>query len=491
LTEELAGPAAPRKRRRMSLAAQICVLAVSIAVLTSVVAGLISVDLLQGASERTARAALVALADQAQASAQVGANPELAQSRTRRALQSINVEVAIVRDPTGPAPALVGEQLAARALTPEQLQQVIAGESLSLTLPAGDDSAVLVEARPTPAGGIVLAQRRVDAVAMAGEARRQLSGLLLLTGLVAAGLGLFVALRLARPLRQTAAGAQALAQGQRELAIPETGPTEVADVASSVNHLAGALSRSESRQRDFLLSVSHDLRTPLTAITGYAESLSDGVVPPERIPAVGTVVGDEARRLDRMVTDLLDLARLDAADVSMDMGPVDLVALVTRAEPTWRHRCEAAGVRFGVEAAAPAGDGVVVLADPQRLRQALDGLFDNALRMTEPGSPIVAAVGTTTNANGVPCGTVELRDGGPGLTDEDLTVAFQRSVLFERYRGIRRVGTGLGLAIVHRIVQRMGGTIEAGHAPEGGARFTIRLPFPGEAATASEILSSS
>ena len=70
-----------------------------------------------------------------------------------------------------------------------------------------------------------------------------------------------------------------------------------------------------------------------------------------------------------------------------------------------------------------------------------------------------------------------MRDGGPGLSDDDLTVAFERSALYERYRGIRQVGTGLGLAIVHRIVDRLGGTVEAGHAVEGGARFTIRMPL--------------
>ena len=457
-----------RPRLRPTLATRIALLAVSVAVLTSVAGIVISVNLLQRASEQTARAALVALADQAEATAQVGVSPEVAQARARKALQSINVQVAVVRTRGTGGPALVGDAVAVRSLTAEQTQRLSDGESLSLRLPR-EDGIVLVEARPTAAGGIVLAQRRGDALALGGQALRQLTISLVVTGLIAVALGLLVAWRLSRPLKRTAAAATAMAQGSRDVAIPEEGPREVADVAASVNRLAGALSHSEARQREFLLSVSHDLRTPLTAITGYAESLADGVVPPDRLPAVGTVIGAEAKRLERLVADLLDLARLDATEMRMDSAPVDLRGVVDGAAATWGHRCAAAGVDFRVEGPdAP----IVVFGDAQRLRQALDGLLENALRVTPQGAPIVVAARTEPGGLAV----LEVRDGGPGLTDDDLPVAFERSALYERYRGVRQVGTGLGLAIVHRIVERLGGTVEAGHASEGGARFTIRMP---------------
>ena len=480
---------------RSSLGLRIALLTVGVAVLTALAAGLISVNLLQRAGEQTARTTLAALADQAQAQAQVGASAQAAQARARAALQSLNVRIAVIRNPSSGTPTLAGDALATGALTDAQVRQVADGTPLSLRLTRGD-GVLLVEARPTPAGGLVLAQRRGDAIALGGVARTQLGWLLVLTAAVAAALGLLVAWRLARPLARTAEAATALARGARDVAVPETGPREVAAVAGSVNALAGALSHSEARQREFLLSVSHDLRTPLTAITGYAESLAEGVIPSERVAEVGVVLGDEARRLERMVSDLLDLARLDARELSLHPVDVDLLGLAAAAAVSWQDRCDRAGVTLRLEQPDPGtwSGPLVVRADPGRLRQALDGLLDNALRVTPAGRPIVVAVraeGRAAGAAGPRTGgadphtgdggrdvaVLEVRDGGPGLTDDDLEVAFERSALYERYRGVRAVGTGLGLAIVERVVTRMGGTVEAGHAREGGARFTVRLPL--------------
>src|SRR5439155_3859091 len=109
---------------------------------------------------------------------------------------------------------------------------------------------------------------------------------------------------------------------------------------------------------------------------------------------------------------------------------------------------------------------------PGRVRQVVDGLCENALRVVPPGAPLVLAVGAAPG-----CAVVEVRDGGPGFTDDDLAVAFERGALYQRYPGVRQVGSGLGLALAARLVRRLGGTIEAGHAAEGGARFTVGLPY--------------
>ena len=164
--------------------------------------------------------------------------------------------------------------------------------------------------------------------------------------------GVLLARLLARPLRRAAQTAHLLAAGARDVRVPPEGPAEVAEVADSLNLLAAALATSEGRQREFLLSVSHELRTPLTAITGFAESLADGVTTGADVRRSAATVLGEAHRLDRLVSDLLDLARLGAQDFRIDLRPVDLTALVEAAGEVWRARCEAVGVLRPHRAAA-------------------------------------------------------------------------------------------------------------------------------------------
>lgn len=129
---------------------------------------------------------------------------------------------------------------------------------------------------------------------------------------IAAVSGVVLARRLARPLKVAAAAAEEMAQGVRDIAITPDGPREVAEVAESLNDLNAALNVSEARQREFLLSVSHELRTPLTSIRGYAEAFADGVLQPDDVGPAATLMVAESQRLERIVSDLLDLARMGA-----------------------------------------------------------------------------------------------------------------------------------------------------------------------------------
>jgi signal transduction histidine kinase len=459
----------PRPRRRQSLATRIALLSVAIAVLTVLIAGALAIGLIRNGGAGTARKDLARLADVA--SSATGEHALVAPPRLRTALQGLNVRAGVVRPN---ARLVTNAALVRKAVRPRDITAVLAGRNVSAVRTVGATS-VFVEARAAGRGGIVLVQRRVDAVAPSERAIRRLVVALLIAGALAAVIGLLVAWRVARPLRRTAAAAHSLAAGNRDVLLPAQGPREVVEVSEAVNSLAAGLRHSEARQREFLLSVSHDLRTPLTTISGYAESLAGDVVPPDQTAAVGDVLLGEAKRLERLVGDLLDLARLGARDFRIDLAGVDLVGLVHAAAGSWQARCNAAGVEFRLE--IPHGP-VRTWTDASRVRQALDGLFDNALRVTPAGAPIVLA------ARGEPgWAVVEVRDGGPGLTDADLPVAFEQGVLYERYRGVRQVGTGLGLAIVHGLVTRLGGQIDAGHAAEGGARFTVRLPLDQSGAT--------
>ncbi|WP_019901515.1 ATP-binding protein [Salinispora arenicola] len=295
----------------------------------------------------------------------------------------------------------------------------------------------------------------------------------LLAGLTAGVVaGLLLARRLARPIRRAADAAARLRAGEREVRVPVEPPDEVADLAEALNGLAAALATSEGRQREFLLSVSHELRTPLTAIRGYGEALADGVIDPAEVTGTGRTILAEAEHLDRLVRDLLALARLEAADFPLEPVPVDLVRLVADAERTWAVRCTAVGVAFRAEVP----DQVVpVYTDPGRIRQVVDGLLENALRVVPPGAPVVLAA-RPAGPDPATGGVIEVRDGGPGLTNDDLAVVFERGALHQRYRGVRKVGSGLGLALAAGLVRRLGGEITAGHAPEGGVAFVVSLP---------------
>ncbi len=333
-------------------------------------------------------------------------------------------------------------------------------------------SRVFVEVQPVPGdGGVLLLERASNAQVLTPPVLRRLL-LALLLGLGAAALlGVVVARRLTRPLVRAAEGAHRLAAGERDVRLAEDGPAEVAELSGAMNRLTDALAGSESRQRDFLLSISHELRTPLTAIRGYAEAIGDEVATGAGAVTAGRTIEAEAQRLERLVSDLLDLARLGAQDFRLEPLLIDLTEVVRAAAVVWSTRCAGEGVPFRADLPA---QPLLVHTDAGRVRQVLDGLAENALRVTPTGCPITFSL--SAGAGGA---VLEVRDGGPGLTEDDIAVAFERSVLFNRYRGVRRVGTGLGLALVGGLVGRLGGRVGAGHAPEGGAAFTVTLPLPG------------
>ncbi|RSS81940.1 sensor histidine kinase KdpD [Streptomyces sp. WAC06614] len=382
-----------------------------------------------------------------------------------------------VLDPSG---ALTGP--AADAVSHAGRDRLLTHRPLSTTATL-DGQEVLVEGRAGRAGGVVLTKATTEVDAAAARIRRNLV-LPLCAGLLGAGAaGLLLARRIARPLTAAAGVAGRLAAGERgtTATAPDedpraaAGPREVAEVSRALAVLDRELARSEERRREFLLSVSHEIRTPLTTIRGYAEALADGVVPADRVPATGRLLGAESERLDRFLRDLLDLARLeaDAADFRIDTTDTDLTALVTHAAGTWRERCARHGVRFALER-PESGPPLTLRTDGFRVRQLADCLLENALRLTPEGGPVVLAVAPAPEGGGA---LLQVRDGGPGLTDEDVEVAFERGALHDRYRGERPVGSGLGLAIAHRLATRLGGTLTVlGHGPEGGAAFTLTLP---------------
>jgi signal transduction histidine kinase len=460
-------PRAGRGGPWTSLAVRITAACLLVAVVAVGAAGLVAVRLVAVTARSVTQDVLAQQADvvAAQLSDTGAALRAAGMRRVVEVLGGQGVTVVVVTARGARNPGALGPVLDRADVT-----RVLAGQPVSAQVTVGG-ARYLVEARPSPVGGFALVRTTDTGPLGNGLIRRNLALALLAGVAVAVVVGVVVGQLLARPLRRTAVAARALRSGRRDVRVPVDGPAEVSDVAGAVNELADALARSEQRQRMFLLSVSHELRTPLTAVRGFAESLADGVVTGDDAVGAGRVIVREADRLERLVGDLMELARLEADDFRLDLVPVDLAALAADAATVWGARCDDAGVRFVLQA----GSAATVRADPRRLRQVVDGLAENALRVTPRGSPLVVATGGDAAS-----AWLQVRDGGPGLAPEDYPVVFERGVLHDRYRGRRPVGSGgVGLALVHGLVVRMGATIRATPGPEGGACFTVAFPVPG------------
>jgi two-component system sensor histidine kinase BaeS len=312
--------------------------------------------------------------------------------------------------------------------------------------------------RTIPARGLLLLR---PASAKAAAWHPFLGDLLLaaLAGaILAAALSFVVARSIARPVRRVAAASHALAAGDTPTPLPEEGATELASLAQAFNEMAVQLALSRESERNFLLSVSHELKTPLTAIRGYAEGLGEGAFTPAEASQTILV---EARRLERLVRDLLDLARMNRHEFAVSREAVDLAEVARQAVA--RH--EAAARDFEVALTAE-GEESWAEGDFDRLVQVASNLVENALRETPRGGSVVVRAEPRRLTVG---------DTGPGLEPGDLPRAFDRFFLYDKYGRERPVGSGLGLAIVKQLSEAMGGAVSVRSEPGGGATFTVTL----------------
>jgi len=281
-------------------------------------------------------------------------------------------------------------------------------------------------------------------------------------GLLAAVAAFLLARRISRPVDRIAAAARTLTRGTHPEPVPVEGATEIATLAVAFNDLAAQLRRAQEAERNFLLSVSHELKTPLTAIRGYAEAVEDGAIEPREAAAT---VASEARRLERLVHDLLDLARMHRTDFSVHNSEIDLAEVAEDAVRRYQQQAESFGVALQCVGQAPApavGDADLVL-------QVASNLVENALRLTPPGGEV-----RVVSAPGL----LRVEDTGPGLAETDTEHAFERFYLYERYGRERPVGTGLGLAIVKELTLAMGGSVDVESRPGRLTVFTVRLRVP-------------
>ncbi len=330
----------------------------------------------------------------------------------------------------------------------------------AIVVPTGATSAAVVITRRLSAGSGV-----------AGGWFLLAAGLALV---VAVGVGDWLGRRITRPLLATEAATRRIALGDLTARVPveRREVPELVSLANSVNTMAEALATSKGLERQFLLSVSHDLRTPLTSIQGFAEAIADGAAT-DTERAAG-VIATEARRLERLVADLLLLAKLDARRFSLHLEPTDLAEVAGGTAEGFGPKADELGLTLQV---VPDGHPLV-LADPDRLAQVTANLVENALKFA--AARVVVTVETVADG-----AALIVSDDGPGIAAVDLPHVFERLYQSSGRVSNRHVGSGLGLAIVAELVTAMGGTVHAEAPPGRGTRMVVWTRAAGPSASST------
>ncbi|MGB7342465.1 MAG: HAMP domain-containing sensor histidine kinase [Phototrophicaceae bacterium] len=286
-------------------------------------------------------------------------------------------------------------------------------------------------------------------------------------GIVAFILAIFLTRNITRPLQALANSAQHVATGEFTEQIPETGPAEIQQVAVAFNRMTGEVRAAQLSQREFMANVSHDLKTPLTSIQGYSQAIMDGAAADPAQAA--EIIHEEAERLNRMVQELTDLARLQAGRLSMKLSPLDINDVVTAIG----ERLSMVAAKDHITVTVKTHETPLIAADGDRIVQVLTNLIGNAIKYTQAGGAIIVRTGMRNS--GV---EIVVQDNGMGIPQDELPHIFDRFYQVDKSRGPAR-GTGLGLAITQEIVQGHGGTIHIfSEGVNRGTTVSVWLPAP-------------
>lgn len=279
-------------------------------------------------------------------------------------------------------------------------------------------------------------------------------------------LGIFLVRTLTHPLRELTHAIRAVAKGQLKQQVPVRSQDELGELATAFNQMSADLTRSNELRRQMTADIAHDLRTPLTVITGYLESLRDGVLKPN--PDWFDVMYNEARHLQRLVEDLRTLSLVDAGELPLNRQLVSPQELLERIAAAYRHPAEQQNIVLETKAEPELPE---IKVDPERMVQVLGNLVTNALRHTPAGGQITLSAKPEAHA-------VQLRvqDNGEGIPPEALQRIFDRFYRGDAARQQQNGESGLGLAIARSLVEAHGGTISVESKRGNGTTFIIELP---------------
>ena len=280
---------------------------------------------------------------------------------------------------------------------------------------------------------------------------------------VASLLGIYLSRRITRPLLGLSAAADEVAAGNYEVAVPEPhGTDEISHLSSRFSDMAAKLAEAEQLSRNFLMSVSHELRTPLTAIRGHVSALREGIIDdPESREASLKVIGEEALQLERLVGDVLDLAKLDAHRFTVLQEEVDMQRLCDRAYTSFAELARRRAIDYRHDFAA----SPVIVTDGDRVFQIITNLLSNAFRWTPEGGRISLSLSSDNGSV-----SVVVSDSGPGIPPDE------RERIFRPFWSRDGGGTGLGLAIARELATALGGRIDLRSEQGLGSTFVLVLP---------------
>jgi signal transduction histidine kinase len=335
--------------------------------------------------------------------------------------------------------------------------------------PKGDDRTFVGVAAPVLVGG-----QAVAAVALAKPLEDINNAWTDVIGRVAAGTGIglivafilaaFFSRRITRPLRRIGAAADRVAQGDLNVNVvgDNVSDDEIGLLAQRFQGMVDRLREVDELERNFLMRVTHELRTPVTAISGHVQAMNEGLVGPEDMDASLAAVNEEVRRIGRLVDDLLDLTRLEAHQFRLVREEVGLEALLEQAAAGFKEKARSNDVQFdALTTAAP-----TVITDGDRVLQIVTNLLDNAFRWT-PTRGTVTLSYSVANGNTA----IHVTDTGPGIPGRD-----QEAVFHPFYSRRGEGGTGLGLSIGRELAHALGGRLTVDSEVGHGTMFTLSLP---------------
>lgn len=287
-------------------------------------------------------------------------------------------------------------------------------------------------------------------------------------GALSLGMVQFLARGMTSPLREMAAAAHAMGAGDYSARVVETSRDEVGELARTFNKMAAELAEVDRVRKDLIANVSHELRTPISALQAVLENLIDGVGPPD--PQTLQTMLEQVERLGRLVTQLLDLSKLESGTFPLDTQPF---ALRTVAEQAARevslNAAHASAKTVELEVSVP--EDLEVIGDPERVHQVLANLLDNAVRHSPEGAAVQLLAAAEDGRV-----RIDVTDEGPGIPAPDAERVFERFYRSDAARAASEGGTGLGLAIARWIVDLHGGDITAESRAPTGCRMVVHLP---------------